>query len=253
MADGSTKPIENVKVGDKVLSTDPETGKTQAQPVLATITGTDTKHLIQITVTTPHHKGKKSGVVIATDNHPFWTEHPGQWTQAGQLKPGIWLRISAGTYVQITAIKTWTQHQTVHNLTINQLHTYYVQAGATPVLVHNCGGAVQGHPARCNCAAGDAPKVRNGKLAGQNHPVTGVPFDENGFPDFSAWRHPDVPDVRIDLSGNRPTDFARANRAAGLEETPENYTWHHNQDKGLMQLVDEWVHAKTGHTGGFSG
>ncbi|MDN3357330.1 polymorphic toxin-type HINT domain-containing protein [Actinomadura sp. DC4] len=138
MADGSTKAIENVKVGDKVLSTDPETGKTQGRPVLATITGTGTKHLVQITVTTHHHKSKKSGVVIATDNHPFWTERPGQWTQAGELKPGMWLRASAGTHVQITAIKTWTQHQTVHNLTVNGVHTYYVKAGVTSVLVHNC-------------------------------------------------------------------------------------------------------------------
>jgi hypothetical protein len=126
------------------------TGKTKAQPVLATITGTDTKHLVQITVTAPRHKaGKhaKSRVVIATDNHPFWTERPGQWTQAGQLEPGMWLRTSAGAHVQITAIKTWTQHQSVHNLTVNKLHTYYVQAGTTPVLVHNACGPSPAHVA----------------------------------------------------------------------------------------------------------
>ncbi|MEU9744056.1 HNH endonuclease [Micromonospora chersina] len=38
-----------------------------------------------------------------------------------------------------------------------------------------------------------------------------------------------------------------------MKETPEGYTWHHHQDPGLMQLVEEWTHAKTGHTGGFSG
>jgi len=94
---------------------------------------------------------------------------------------------------------------------------------------------------------------RNAHLAGQKHPVTGVPFNAKGYPDFSAWRHPTVPDQRITLSGNRSTDFARANAKAGLKETPEGYTWHHHEDKGLMQLIQETVHAKTGHTGGFSG
>ncbi|AGE64234.1 HNH endonuclease [Bacillus subtilis] len=33
-------------------------------------------------------------------------------------------------------------------------------------------------------------------------------------------------------------------------ETPDGYTWHHHQDPGRMQLVDQKVHRKTGHTGG---
>ena len=32
----------------------------------------------------------------------------------------------------------------------------------------------------------DARPVRNGHLAGQAHPVTGAPFDADGFPDFKA-------------------------------------------------------------------
>nr|WP_158647538.1 polymorphic toxin type 30 domain-containing protein [Actinoplanes sp. ATCC 53533] len=57
------------------------------------------------------------------------------------LKPGQWLQTSAGTFVQITAIERWTSRQAaVHNLTVSDLHTYYVLAGNTPVLVHNCGG-----------------------------------------------------------------------------------------------------------------
>jgi hypothetical protein len=50
-----------------------------------------------------------------------------------------------------------------------------------------------------------------------------VPFDAKGYPDFSKFRHPNVPNVRIQLSGSRLTDFARANAAAGLKETPSGY------------------------------
>ena len=95
--------------------------------------------------------------------------------------------------------------------------------------------------------------VRNAHLGGKTHPKTGVPFNAEGYPDFSGFRHPDVPDVRIELSGSRSIDFLRANAAAGLKETPSGYTWHHHQEQGLLQLVDRRVHAATGHTGGFSG
>ncbi|XXY22128.1 RHS repeat-associated core domain-containing protein [Sorangium sp. So ce216] len=98
---------------------------------------------------------------------------------------------------------------------------------------------------------GGVGPTRNAHVAGKTHPKTGVPFDKSGYPDFSAHRHPNVPDVRIELSGSRSADFARANAAAGLKETPAGYTWHHHQDKGLMQLIDTDVHKFTGHTGGF--
>ena len=35
-------------------------------------------------------------------------------------------------------------------------------------------------------------------------------------------------------------------------DTPDGYTWHHNEETGRMQLVDSEIHAKTGHTGGRS-
>ena len=96
------------------------------------------------------------------------------------------------------------------------------------------------------------PSIRNASLAGDVHPVTGVPFNKNGFPDFAAFQHPDVPEVTIFPTGSRGGDFAQANAVAGLAETPVGYTWHHNEAFGVMQLVDSAVHAATGHTGGFA-
>ncbi len=34
--------------------------------------------------------------------------------------------------------------------------------------------------------------------------------------------------------------------------TPENYTWHHHQDDGKMQLVSHKIHEKVTHIGGYS-
>ncbi|MDX3247111.1 polymorphic toxin-type HINT domain-containing protein [Streptomyces sp. ME18-1-4] len=137
MADGSVKAIKDVKDGDKVLATDPETGKTETQTVTAEIKGTGTKHLVKVTIDTDGAKGSSTASVTATDGHPFWVPELHDWIDATDLKPGEWLRTSAGTFVQVAAVQRWTQQSTVHNLTVSDLHTYYVLAGETPVLVHN--------------------------------------------------------------------------------------------------------------------
>lgn len=89
--------------------------------------------------------------------------------------------------------------------------------------------------------------VRNAHLAGKVHPKTGIPFDRNGFPDFSSVSRNTV---QMPQTGNRAADFAAANRAAGLPSTPRGYTWHHHQDGRTMQLVPTDIHRATGHTGG---
>ena len=33
-------------------------------------------------------------------------------------------------------------------------------------------------------------------------------------------------------------------------QTPEGYTWHHHEEPGVLQLVDEETHAQTAHTCG---
>ncbi|MGW1201644.1 polymorphic toxin-type HINT domain-containing protein [Streptomyces cyaneofuscatus] len=138
LADGTTKPIEDVKIGDEVLATDPETGETRAEKVTAEIMGDGAKNLVKITIDTDGDRGTKTADITATDGHPFWVPELGKWIDATELQPGQWLRTSAGTHVQITSVKRWTTTATVHNLTVANIHTYYVLAGATPVLVHNC-------------------------------------------------------------------------------------------------------------------
>ncbi|MEV0622293.1 DNRLRE domain-containing protein [Nonomuraea sp. NPDC050404] len=138
MADGTRKPIEEVELGDKVLATDPETGETVAKPVVALITGEGQKNLVQITVDPGSEKDGESGVIIATEGHPFWLPETGEWVDAGDLKSGDWLQTSAGTYVLVSAIEKRTaDRQRVHNLTIADINTYYVDAGDVSVLVHN--------------------------------------------------------------------------------------------------------------------
>ncbi|MFJ6198696.1 polymorphic toxin-type HINT domain-containing protein [Micromonospora sp. NPDC092111] len=142
MADGSTKPIEQVKPGDRVKVTDPQTGRVEVETVTAAVTSQGVKNLVRITVDADGN-GPEPADLIATEAHPFWVPELGEWIHATDLRSGQWLRTSAGTLVQITAIERWTVLQTrVHNLTVANTHTYYVVAGDTPVLVHNCGDNV---------------------------------------------------------------------------------------------------------------
>ncbi|MFG2873158.1 ricin-type beta-trefoil lectin domain protein, partial [Streptomyces sp. NPDC048338] len=164
MADGTTKPIEQIKTGDKVLATDPATGETRVETVTAEIKGQGLKHLVKVTIDTDGKNGTKTAQVTATDGHPFWVPELNDWIFATELTSGQWLQTSAGTHVQISAIERWTaQDATVHNLTVSDLHTYYTLAGASPVLVHNSGGS--GDPA---CGPSDEVGLARAEQAATN-------------------------------------------------------------------------------------
>ncbi|WP_308457939.1 polymorphic toxin-type HINT domain-containing protein [Streptomyces sp. SM11] len=135
--DGTTKPIEDVALGDKVTVTDPETGKTTTREVVGTIVTEDDKHFVDLTIKT---QNADASALISTTTHPFWVESENKWINAGDLKPGMTLHTPVGTTATVEHVRHFDQRQRTHDLTINDTHTYYVLAGATPVLVHNCGG-----------------------------------------------------------------------------------------------------------------
>ncbi|RKN58113.1 hypothetical protein D7193_05830 [Micromonospora costi] len=139
LADGSRRAIEQIRVGDKVLATDPVSGVTAAKPVTALIGSAGIKRLVDVTVDTDGAAGEETGTVTATHNHPFWVGDLDTWVRAESLKPGQSIRTSAGTWVQIETVSERTEISQVHNLSIADLQTYYVVAGDTPVLVHNAG------------------------------------------------------------------------------------------------------------------
>ncbi|MEU9994643.1 SpvB/TcaC N-terminal domain-containing protein [Streptomyces sp. NPDC050848] len=143
MADGSAKPIEDVGLGELVLATDPESGRTEAKPVTHLIEGAGAKNLVKVTVDVDGEKGSRTASVTATDEHPFWVGEWKRWVDAADLRAGMWLRTDTGDHVRVTAVTAWTAKQRVNNLTVADLHTYYVRAGASPVLVHNCKGTLK--------------------------------------------------------------------------------------------------------------
>jgi RHS repeat-associated protein len=138
LADGKTRTIDTLVVGDKVEATDPATGKTEASPVVAVIVGQGEKDLVDLTFA-DGDAGSATGTVVATSNHPFWEPDRGVWAEAGTLAPGDRVATLAGGTATLVATHARTERTTVYNLTVAHEHTYYVLAGYAPVLVHNCG------------------------------------------------------------------------------------------------------------------
>ncbi|MEU4564974.1 polymorphic toxin-type HINT domain-containing protein [Actinoplanes sp. NPDC023936] len=146
MAGGGSKPIKDVAVGDKVIATDPETGETAAKTVTVTHSNEDT-HLTELTVRTTRPTDERGSTDVADDdvvlsttqNHPFWDVNSKTWVGAGDLTPGkSLLRAADGTVQRVVKVHNHIGDKNMRDLTVADIHTYYVLAGTTPVLVHNC-------------------------------------------------------------------------------------------------------------------
>jgi hypothetical protein len=135
MADGTSKPIEKVQPGDTVRTTDAKTGISKPQQVIASITGSGDKSLVELTLVGAGGGGPSE--VTATAGHKFYSPGKG-WIVAGDLKPGDKLRDTGGRMVKVKATHEYAARTTVYNLTVDSTHTYYVAAGDNRVLVHNC-------------------------------------------------------------------------------------------------------------------
>lgn len=124
--------------------------------------------------------------------------------------------------------------------------------------------------------------TRNDDLAGEHHPVTGVEFEskivtlpsgeviEGVFPEFDSEYTATLPesmylesdDTQFSYANEQLAEAVNQNPELGNEftdsqrtqifvnETPEGYTWHHSEEPGKLELVDEEIHAETGHDGG---
>ncbi|WP_257895374.1 Hint domain-containing protein [Streptomyces anulatus] len=156
LANGTTRPIEEIRIGDFVTASDPQTGRTAARPVTNTFTTEGDKNFTRITVTT----GQGPATITATGNHPFWLPQDQQWKDAEALRTGDELRTPNGSGATVTEVRDQQGRQRTHDLTVNDLHTYYALAGSTPVLVHNCNADPQSAPGGKNGAAVSIKQVK---------------------------------------------------------------------------------------------
>lgn len=121
------KPIEDIKIGDRVLSEKENTNQVSFKNVTNTFVN-ETSELEHI-----HVNGE---TITATPNHPFYVDKLG-WRLADALRAGDVLVLSNGEFVTVE----WVQHEIlespieVYNFEVEDFHTYFV--GENSILVHN--------------------------------------------------------------------------------------------------------------------
>ncbi|MCM3293460.1 HINT domain-containing protein [Paenibacillus sp. MER 180] len=123
--DEGEKNIEDIQVGDKVLSKDEVTGEVAYKKVTATFNH-ETDEIYKI------HVGGQT--IESTFNHPFYVEGKG-WTYVKDLKVGDLLVQSDGNTLEITSIELLHKHVKVYNMTVDGFHTYFVSD--LGIWVHN--------------------------------------------------------------------------------------------------------------------
>ncbi|MFF7839937.1 polymorphic toxin-type HINT domain-containing protein [Streptomyces ossamyceticus] len=148
MADGTTEDIEDIELGDEVMATDPRTGESGPRKVTRLIVTEDDKHFNELSIATEDGVEK----LTATHEHPFWSPSERDWIEAADLTAGMTLLTDTGDTVVVTANRSFIERARTYNLTVAGLHTYFVLAGETPVLVHN---------ASCWTATADKTSMQN--------------------------------------------------------------------------------------------
>ncbi|WP_249262337.1 Hint domain-containing protein, partial [Leptospira alexanderi] len=121
-----TKKIEEVKVGDEVLSWDEESGEQEYHRVVKTF-----QREVNVVYTLHYSNGTQ---VETTDEHPFYIENKG-WVPAKDLRSGDRSVLSNEKTLEIESITISERTTTVYNFEVEDAHSYYV--GKDGILVHN--------------------------------------------------------------------------------------------------------------------
>ncbi len=136
LADGTTRPIAQLKPGDLVVATDTHTGTTRTQTVQAVLINHDSD-LLDVRV---EDASGRVSTIRTTAKHPFWDATTHVWVRAGVFPIGDELQTIDGRVLRVAALVTPPAASgEMWDLTVSTDHDFYIRAGSSAVLVHNCG------------------------------------------------------------------------------------------------------------------
>ncbi len=124
----------------------------------------------------------------------------------------------------------------------------------------------------------------NSSLEGGRHSATEIPYHRREvglpdgrevsgvFPEFNSHYEMPLPEDMYMKNDREQFDYCNEKLREAVEsspelrgrfddmqfeqirnnDTPDGFIWHHNEEPGRMQLVDEYEHSKSAHTGGRS-
>jgi RHS repeat-associated protein len=131
MADGTTKPIEDIEAGDKVLSRD-QFAKSSSKAVAAEVTRTFKREVSTTLIVTLD----AGSTVETTPEHWIYADGKG-FVPAGTLTPDDRIAVAKGRLADVASIRLTPKNATVYNFEVANTHTYFVRAGESKLWVHN--------------------------------------------------------------------------------------------------------------------
>ncbi|WP_405598857.1 pre-toxin TG domain-containing protein [Streptomyces sp. NBC_01410] len=140
LADGTHKPIEDVRPGDEVLATDPGgefAELTRPRPVMSTPYTSEYTDKTFVRLSVAGADGDVSDLT-STEQHRYWLPDRQAWVPAGELRAGDRLHTAEGTEATVTATERSDGRQATYDLDVSGIDSYYVRVGDQDVLVHNC-------------------------------------------------------------------------------------------------------------------
>jgi hypothetical protein len=125
MEDGSTKNIEDVQVGEKVLTYNEQSGEQEAG-VVGDLKQHEVTSVIRLTL-------DNENIIITTEEHPFFIEGKG-WVKAGEIEVLDVCKKVDGSESLISTVEKLDETHMVYNLlSVSDNHNFY----ANGILVHN--------------------------------------------------------------------------------------------------------------------
>lgn len=202
----------------------------------------------------------------------------------GIVKTAAIASLAVGTFEIVDGIDSMSETVQAVEHDINESQTVQYAASSQPEVEYKETSSLLDEDN--SFTASDFQKIEtiNDELEGARHSETDVPFVRdtvhlsNGeiisgvYPDFDEEYSATISQT-IYLSSDA-VQFDNANEQLAYEiqqdselmaqftpeqilqiqagETPDGYVWHHHQEPGRLELVDEETHAQTGHSGGRS-
>ncbi|TGM06352.1 hypothetical protein EHQ86_08860, partial [Leptospira yasudae] len=215
-----TKRIEEIQVGDVVLSWNEESGKQEYNRVTETFVK-DTDEIFTLLFS----DGKQ---LETTWNHPFRrllpqysserfpTKENSEWVAAKDLKVGDLTFTKDGRVLEIGYIQVDDRDEKVYNFSVEKEHDYYV--GENGVLVHNEG-------------------------CGSDGTLTNVVthLDASSLSTFKDW-------FNVSILGNKPTNFNEMMsymKSGSIEARMEAVKWlnEHSPAPGSLEYAEWSIYA----------
>jgi hypothetical protein len=120
LEDGSSKAVEEIRVGDRVMSYDETTGTMTADQVAVVHDPVDWTYYIVI-----------NGELRLTPSHSVLSN--GTWIEAAEIRPGDAITRADGTAATVESLDVVEKPVTVHNIATSPNHTFV----ANGYIVHN--------------------------------------------------------------------------------------------------------------------